>query len=175
MPTITALLHTENDALRIGRCLETLYPCDEIVIIDHGSRDSTLRIAREYGAFIIHGKAGSADPAPDAVAPSDQPPNRDHALIFPSVLREWILCLDPRESLSESLAASLYAWKVHPKPANAAFSVFLREETADCWVANFAAQTRLVPRDWPRWHGRFPLTDPSAPTLEGELLRFAFP
>ena len=47
MPSITALLHTENDALRLGRALETLYTCDDILIVDYGSRDATVRVARE--------------------------------------------------------------------------------------------------------------------------------
>jgi len=46
MREITAVLHTQDDALRIGRCLETLYPCDGILIIDHGSKDGTLRVAQ---------------------------------------------------------------------------------------------------------------------------------
>ena len=53
MPSITALLHTENDALRLGRCLETLYPCDYIHVVDHGSQDGTVPLAREYGARVI--------------------------------------------------------------------------------------------------------------------------
>ena len=57
MPSITAVLHTENDALRLGRALETLYPCDDIVVIDHESRDATVRIARQYGAKVVDATA----------------------------------------------------------------------------------------------------------------------
>ena len=31
MPPITALLHTKNDSLGLGRALETLLPCSEIL------------------------------------------------------------------------------------------------------------------------------------------------
>ena len=37
MPPITALLHTMNDALRLGRTLEMILPCAEILIVDHRS------------------------------------------------------------------------------------------------------------------------------------------
>jgi cellulose synthase/poly-beta-1,6-N-acetylglucosamine synthase-like glycosyltransferase len=160
MPAITALLHTENDALRLGRCLETLYPCDHILVVDHGSADATLDVAREYGARVTAAMPGA-------------PPSR----YVGSSGSAWILCLDPRESLSESLAASLYEWKLHAAgvPPIASFSVFLREETAEGWVQVPLAQTRLVPPDWDRWEGGFPGTDPSSVALEGELLRFAFP
>jgi glycosyltransferase involved in cell wall biosynthesis len=160
MPQITALLRTHNDALRLGRCLETLYPCDEIVIIDDRSRDGTLQIAREYGARVIEAAAGASD--------------EQHRR---SANTGWILCIDPRESLTESLAASLYEWKSEllPADASASFSVYLREETTEGWVENPAAQTRLVPADWSRWDGPFPSYEPSALALEGELLRFVLP
>jgi glycosyltransferase involved in cell wall biosynthesis len=163
MPALTALLHTENDALRLGRCLETLYPCDEILIVDHGSRDGTVQLAREYGARVFDAKS-------EAKSKTAIPPE------IRALVRGWILCLDPRESLTESLAASLFEWKSEwPAPSRAAFSVFLREETTDGWVQNPAPQTRLVPSDWNRWQGRFPMSEPSALALEGELLSFVFP
>ena len=162
MPSITVLLHTEDDALRLGRCLETVYPCDDIVIVDHGSHDGTLHVAREYGARVVAATAG------DSV---------DHYL--QKVRSEWIFALDPRESLTEGLAASLYEWKSESRSADAAaspaFSVFVREETAMGWVEIPSAQTRLVPRSWNRWNGSLPVHEPSALALEGEILRFVFP
>ena len=168
MPSITAVLHTENDALRLGRALETLYACDDILVVDHGSRDGTVHVAREYGARVVSATPGAS--------------LAEH-LQFSANLRSanpgWILCLDPRESLTEKLAASLFEWKsesLHTQaPAAPAFSVFLREETAEGWVEVPAAQTRLVPQTWKLWKGNFPVHEPSALALEGELLRFVFP
>jgi glycosyltransferase involved in cell wall biosynthesis len=60
MASITALLHTHNDALRLGRALETLYACDEILLVDHGSRDDTVRIARQYGAKVVEARPGAS-------------------------------------------------------------------------------------------------------------------
>jgi|SRR5579871_817079 len=161
MPSITALIETRNDALRLGRCLETLYPCDEIVVVDRGSRDATVHIAREYGARVVEAAKGSAF---------------DHCL--QSANAEWILYLDPHESLTEALAASLYEWKsemLASDPPASAFCVYLREETTEGWVEHPAALTRLVPADWSRWEGRFPAHDSAALALEGELLRFVLP
>lgn len=162
MIPITALVHAHNDALRIGRCLETLHPCDEIVIVDHGSEDKTLRVAREYGARIVEAAA-------EGFAIGDLWGGKPER-------KEWILCLDPNESLSDSLAASLFEWKSEGLADSAsAYSFFLREETAGGWVENPVAQTRLVPANWQRWEGRFPRHDESALALEGELLRFVLP
>jgi hypothetical protein len=164
MPSITALLHTHNDALRLGRCLETLYPCDEIVIVDHGSTDGTIKIAHEYGAHMVIAEPNATPEQAIALA-------RSTAAVKNS---NWILCLDPRESLTEALAGSLYEWKSLPAEATA-FAVFVREETPAGWISHPTAQTRLVPQDWESWNATVPLHHISSRALEGELLRFAFP
>jgi len=160
MPSITALLHTENDALRLGRALETLYPCDEIVVVDHGSRDGTAQVARHYGARVLRAT-----------------PEAPITHYLRSVGPGWILSLDARESLSESLAASLYEWKSvqSASPSAPAFAVFLREETPEGWIESPVPQTRLVPATWTHWNGNLPIHDVDAIALEGELLRFVFP
>lgn len=172
---ITALLHTENDALRLGRTLETLYACDEIVVVDHGSRDGTVRVAREYGAQVVSARSGASPGDYLLFAAAEGKAGSGSAGDAGS---GWILCLDPRESVTEKLAASLFEWKTQAGrggPAPSAFSFFLREETAEGWVEVPFAQTRLVPHTWNLWKGNFPVQEASAITLEGELLRFAFP
>ena len=156
MPSITAVLHTSNDARQLGRALETLYPCDEILIIDHHSHDATVTIAREYGARVI-------ESCNDATA-SDY---------LRSAGGEWILCLEPRESLTETLAASLYEWKVARTGENTrAVNIYLREESTSGWIDLPTPETRLIPKTWTRWEGWLPAYDHSAQTLEGALLRF---
>ncbi len=170
MASITVVLQTENDALRLGRALETVYACDEILVVDHGSRDETVRVAREYGAHVMNAKPG-ASPGDYFCLSGIRSANSAKG-------QEWILFLDPRESLTEKLAASLFEWKsesFHEKGPAMAFSLFVREETPQGWVLVPSAETRLVPSDWDRWRGSLPVSEPSALTLEGELLRFVFP
>lgn len=159
MPPITALLHTANDSLRLGRALEMLLPCSEIVIVDHGSSDGTLRIAREYGARVV--SAGDHAPA-------------KHYL---DVARnEWILYMKPHESITENLQASLFEWSALPGSAVAGgYSVFVREQTGEGWLELPAPQTRLIPSIWSSWRGGLPVHEPSAVALEGRLLRFSLP
>ena len=167
MAWITALLFTHNDALRLGRTLETLYACDQILVVDQDSQDATVRVARQYGARVLEARPG-ASPA-------------DYVRAVPSTgaNSRWILCLDARESLTEKLAASLFEWKSESLQGKArtapAYSVFLREETSEGWVAVPAAQTRLVPLAWNAWKGMLPAQEGGAIVLEGELLRFVFP
>jgi glycosyltransferase involved in cell wall biosynthesis len=169
MPALTALLHTHNDALRLGRALETLYACDHIVIIDHNSRDATAQLARQYGARIV--------PAQSNLSPTDY------------ITTGYILCLAPNESISENLATSLFELKQNDLKQNEpkqnatqpkTYSLSLREETAHRWVDqrwinHLSPQTRIVPCTWPHWIGNLPANDPASIPLEGELLRFAFP
>ncbi len=161
MPPITALLHTANDALRLGRTLEMILPCSEILIVDHHSADATLRVARGYGARIV-------------AADRDETAN-----CYLDLARyDWILCMQPGESITESLQASLFEWSALPSSGVAggvAFSVFVSEQTGEHWLELPAPETRLVPRSWTRWHERLPAQESSAVALEGELLRFDLP
>src|ERR1700730_10220583 len=91
MPPITALLHTTNDALRLGRSLETLLPCAEIIIVDHHSADATRRIARAYGARIVTADSQAA---------------AHHYLNLAS--HDWIFCIEPAESITEELQARVF-------------------------------------------------------------------
>jgi hypothetical protein len=161
MPPFTALLHTANDALRLGRALETLFPCSEILIVDHQSSDSSRRIAREYGARVVL---------------ADTRPSSPHYLDL--ARHDWVFCLSPAESITEALQASLFEWSLLPAATVTgaqAFSVSAREQVGEDWRDFPTLETRLVPRNWTFWSGRLPGRDPSAVALEGALLRFAFP
>jgi hypothetical protein len=158
MPGITALLHTFNDELRIGRALETLRPCDEIVIVDHGSHDRTLRLASEYG--VVFRKAHE-DRHEEAVR---------------SASCSWILCLRPTESLSEMLEASLFEWKLREERDLAGIvgvALKVREEHGGTWTDQ-GAELRLVRREWDRWTEGVP-AGAATMELEGDLLRFRSP
>jgi glycosyltransferase involved in cell wall biosynthesis len=64
--TIGVVIRTLNESELIGRCLETLrgqrgaFELD-IVVVDSGSTDSTLEIARSYGAGILELQPGEFD------------------------------------------------------------------------------------------------------------------
>lgn len=48
MSTLSVTIITKNEAKNIKKCLESVKFADEIVIIDSGSSDDTLKIAKEY-------------------------------------------------------------------------------------------------------------------------------
>jgi glycosyltransferase involved in cell wall biosynthesis len=54
MPRITAITITKNNARDIGDCLDSLAFCDERIVVDSGSTDRTVEIARGRGATVAH-------------------------------------------------------------------------------------------------------------------------
>jgi len=157
MPPITAFLQTHNDARHLGRALESLRPCDEILILDHRSSDTTLRVAREYGATILTSL-----------------PDPSIAEALASARHEWIFCLLPTETLTETLEATLFEWKLYT-PGDVAqilsAAVVVKDEAKNSG-AETVTSTRLVPKGWKLWNGPLPQQDPRSTLLQGDLLRF---
>ena len=52
MPQLSAIVITRDEAANIGECLDSLAFCDERIVVDCGSTDSTVDIAREKGARV---------------------------------------------------------------------------------------------------------------------------
>ena len=158
MPKITALLHTHNDALRLGRALDSLRPCDEVLIIDDNSEDETVRIGHENGAHIKPSIPGVTQGAYAMDASND-----------------WILCLLPTEALSEELEASLLEWKNQdPDETLACCKLTLREQNETGWHP-LEPEVRLINRKLLNWVGELPPMQRCEVTLEGDLLRFRYP
>jgi glycosyltransferase involved in cell wall biosynthesis len=160
MPPLTAMLHTNNSAVSLGRTLETLLPFAEILVVDHYSADGTLRIARAYGARIVLAENKSAKRHLDLAR------------------HNWIFCIAPGESITESLQASLYEWSILSEAETMrdtvhipGYSVRVRELRGESWQENLAPETRLIPRSF-EWNGGLQTYDPATTLLEGELLRF---
>ncbi len=158
MPGITAILHTHNDALRIARAVESLRPCDEVLVIDRASSDETCAMARRFGARAI--KAQTESFATE--------------IYLQEAEHDWIFCMHPTESVPEGLEASLLEWKLEEHPVLSTFGVAILEETVEGWD-QLPAETRLVHRRHAHWDGWKPLTGTVHSTLEGHLTRLRLP
>jgi len=161
MLRISALLHTKNDAQRIGRALDSLRPCDEVLVIDHDSEDETAKIARDHGAKVKKAVQGVED--------GTHATDAEH---------NWVLCILPCEALSEGLEASLLSWKHQfdgdngeDVPKASALSFTLRRETEHGWEPA-PAQTLLVNRRSINWTSALPPETNGAVVLPGDLLHF---
>jgi glycosyltransferase involved in cell wall biosynthesis len=154
MPKITALLHVCDDERRLGRALDSLRPCDEVIVVDHGSHDESIKVAREHGARIIKAVQGVSKGAYAQDAHHD-----------------WILCLLPSESLAEDLEASLLEWK-HSDPAKdgLGYNMQVREQNGMGWKT-LTPEMRLVNRKQLNWLEDLPPETPGAPLMAGNILR----
>jgi glycosyltransferase involved in cell wall biosynthesis len=105
---ISAIVICLNEADRIGRCLDSLSFCDEIIVVDSGSTDGTLEIVRRYTERVIeHPFAGYAAQKNFAM---DQ------------TKHEWILCLDADEALDAEAVAAARAALSRDDPAVAGYA-----------------------------------------------------
>ncbi len=91
--TISAVVLTYNEELMIANCLETLKWCDEIIVVDSGSKDMTIGLAERAGAQVIKVKTGSFAE------------RRNVALRY--VTSDWIVYIDADERVTPQLAKEI--------------------------------------------------------------------
>ncbi|MFT4534818.1 MAG: glycosyltransferase involved in cell wall biosynthesis [Saprospiraceae bacterium] len=98
MPKISAVILSKNEADRIGRCITSLINIvDEVMVVDSGSRDDTIKIAKSIGAKVISTEWKGFG----------ETKNFGHH----QAKNDWILSLDSDEWLSEELANEIMALK----------------------------------------------------------------
>ncbi len=93
MPTLSVTIITHNEAHTITDCLESVSWADEIIVLDSGSTDATVELAREYT---------------EQVFVTDWPGfgvQKNRAL--EKANSEWVLSLDADERVSPELAAEI--------------------------------------------------------------------
>ncbi len=90
---LSVVIITLNEEANLPRCLESVKWADEIVLVDSGSADNTLEIARGYGAVIHSLEWRGFGPAKrEGVAKASG---------------EWVLSIDADEEVSPELAAEI--------------------------------------------------------------------
>jgi glycosyltransferase involved in cell wall biosynthesis len=151
---ISALIHTSDSARTLGRALDSLRPCDEVIVVDHGSQDETLKVAQEHGARVINAVPGV-----------------NRGAYAQDARNLWILCLLPHEALAEELEASLFEWSEADHDANQmGFNMAIREQNGVGWKS-LDAEMRLANRKQINWTGDLPPANPKLPALAGHILR----
>lgn len=97
---LSAVIITKNEQRNLPRCLDSLKGvADEVVVVDSGSNDGTVELAKEAGARVLHR---------DWTSYADQKNWANLQATHP-----YILSLDADESLSDDLKHEILAWKAN--------------------------------------------------------------
>lgn len=94
---ISVIVLTRNEEPVIGDCLESVKWADEIVVVDHGSTDKTLEIAKKFGVKKIIN-------APENSNFSDR-----RNLGAKEATDEWLLYVDADERVTPELYEEIFA------------------------------------------------------------------
>lgn len=91
---LSVIIITKNEEPNIRRCLESVSFADEIIVLDSGSRDNTVAIAREFTDKVFINEAWQGYGI-----------QKQRALDVAT--GDWVLNLDADESVSESLEEAI--------------------------------------------------------------------
>ena len=94
LPRLTAFIITKNEAHNVPECLASLSFCDEVIVLDNGSTDETVKIAREAGARVVETEAWLG-----------YGPQKQLALELSQ--GRWVLSIDADERVSNELAGEI--------------------------------------------------------------------
>ncbi|NOZ71576.1 MAG: glycosyltransferase [Chloroflexi bacterium] len=90
----TGIVVTYNEARRLRECLNSLAFCDQLIVVDLGSTDSSVEIAKEYGAEIFqHDRVQVVEDI--------------HEKAASWASHDWIIFLDPDEVLPQGIERDL--------------------------------------------------------------------
>src|SRR5262245_1747997 len=97
---ISATIITFNEGDRIADAIRSLSCCDEVIVVDSGSTDSTREIASAMGARVFTREWDGYSGQKNFAAAQAQ--------------HDWILSIDADERLSGELNAEISEWKRAP-------------------------------------------------------------
>ncbi len=171
--TLSVVLITQNEESNLPRTLESVMPLvrdgrGEIIVVDSGSTDRTVEIARSFGAKVFaepwKGFAGQKNSAMDKAS------------------EDWVLQLDADEALEPGLSAEIEA-TVKASPAVNGFWIPRKNFFLGRWIKHGGfypdPKLRLVRRGAGRFeeYGAHPTIKLNGPTgqLQHAILHNAYP
>jgi len=98
-PSISVVIITFNEEHNIKQCLDSVSLFDEIIIVDSGSTDQTIDIAKKHGAKVIHQDWLGFGP--------------QKQFVVSQAKNEWVLSIDADEVLSKELLANIHSLNLH--------------------------------------------------------------
>ncbi|SRR5258708_5060892 len=142
---ISAVILTKNEEKNIGACLSTLQWCDEIIVVDDNSTDSTIEIAKKLGGTIYSRSLNN-----------DFAQQRNFGLH--KAKEEWVFFVDADERITPSLCDEIIQYADMPITQYAGFyirrldsmwgRILQHGETGDIYLL------RLAKKNAGKWEGK---------------------
>lgn len=159
---ISAVILSYNSEDVIEDCLESVKFCDEIILVDAGSNDKTLKIAEKYSAKILNFDKG------------DYAGSRNLGL--KKAAFDWIIYIDTDERISPELQKNIIKVLSIPEP----FSAYKIQRKNFYFGKHEWPKIEKLERLFKRekiknWYGKIhesPIVDGKIGTLEGFLLHY---
>jgi glycosyltransferase involved in cell wall biosynthesis len=141
---VSVVVLTRDEEVNIARCLASVGWADQVVVVDSGSTDDTVPIARSFGADVVEQAW---------LGFSDQ---REFALRLTEIRHDWVYFVDADEWVSPQLAAEIAARLTSTECG--AFSHRLRLVFMNTWMRHSGWYSgswvvRLVDRRYTKYDG----------------------
>ena len=141
---VSVVVLTLNEEPNIRRCLASVGWADQVVVVDAGSVDQTVAVAKSMGAEVV-----------------EQPwlgfsAQREYALRMPQLRHDWVYFVDADEWVSPQLAEEISVRL--EDPGCAGFSYRLRLVFMGTWIRHCGWYSgswvvRLMDRRYSKWDG----------------------
>jgi len=168
MSKLSVLVITLNEELRLPACLESVRFADEIVVVDSGSADRTLELARGFTGKVFH---------QDWLGMNGQ-----KAFALTKTTGDWVLNLDADEAAGPELQAEVKELIRRPGVQEAGFLIPRLTFYQGRWIRHGGWYPDRKLRLFRRASGRFAGEDPhdqvkvDGPVggLKGEILHYTY-
>ena len=132
--SISVLVLTLNEEVNIRGCLESVSWCDDVVVLDSFSDDSTVDVARELGVRVVQRKF------------DNYANQRNYGLNEVSYRHSWVLMLDADERVPAELRGEMLTAVSQAEDSVAMFSVRRKDHLFGRWIRGASG--------YPTWFGR---------------------
>lgn len=167
--SVSTLIMTLNEEENLGRCLESLGWCDDIVVLDSFSADRTVEIARAAGARVVQR------------AWDDEAGQRMYGLKEIEFRHPWVYTPDADEVTPDSLRDEMLAIAADPARPEAIFQARYKNMFMGRWIRRSSLYptwiTRLVRPDLVRFERRVHsrcVSDRPTGRLKSHFIHYSF-
>jgi len=131
---VSVVVIARNEEANLPRCLKAVTFTDDILVVDDGSEDNTVKVAEQAGARVVaHPMKNFAD-------------QRNWAMENGKLQNDWVLHLDADEVITEELAGEIPERVRHSAADVAGFYMSRKTMLGNRWLRFSATYPAWVPR-----------------------------